>query len=55
MQLSKPDIFHIAIVGLVLLASAIAVPLLTSREHSQTNLSQTPHHTHQPAQLSAFS
>ncbi len=53
MQLSKPDIFHIAIVGLVLLASAIAVPLLTSREHSQTNLGQTPH-THQPDQLSAF-
>ena len=35
MHLSKPDIFQAAIVGLALVASAVAVPLIASGQNSQ--------------------
>jgi hypothetical protein len=51
MHLSKPDIFQVVIVGLILGASALAVPVIATGPHPQTSDRTTAHPAQQAAQL----
>jgi hypothetical protein len=50
MHLSKPDILQAAMVGLTLVVSAVAVPVIASGQDSQPLSEQTAESTPQPAQ-----
>jgi hypothetical protein len=49
MHLSKSDIFQAAMIGLTLLASAVAVPVMASGHDSHSNALPTPHASQQLA------
>lgn len=50
MHLSKSDILQAAMVGLTLVASAVAVPVIASVQSSQPLSEQSIQSTHQSAQ-----